>query len=311
MTELSPILPDGEDAVAAFQIDGRPIRGRALRMGAALDKALRGHNYPDAVASLLGEAVLVAAIMARALKFDGRLLVQAHGTNEGAVSMIVADCSTDGDVRAYARYHAPSLQRILSENPHPGANTLLGGGTFAMTIDQGPGMENYQGLAAIEGETLGDCAEHYFRQSEQIPTRVKLAIGQLQQPGEDAVWRGAGLMVQQIAGDAARGETAEAWETTQALFGTLTDAEMLEPELDTPELLYRLFHEEGVRIAEYESVQAKCKCSRDRLLETLGNFEKSERDSMFENGVITANCEFCSTDYIFTPEEFEGVEATI
>ena len=122
----------GEDSVAAFQIEGKAVRGRVLRLGDALDSALRGHDYPDAVSQLLGEAVLVGSLMARALKFDGRLLVQAHGTNEGAVSMLIADCSTHGDIRAYARFDTPSLERILSEDPRPNAHTLLGGGTFAM-----------------------------------------------------------------------------------------------------------------------------------------------------------------------------------
>ncbi|MEE9346916.1 MAG: Hsp33 family molecular chaperone [Robiginitomaculum sp.] len=294
----------GENAVAAFQIEGRPIRGRILRMGEAMDTALRGHDYPPVVAALLGEAILVGALMARALKFDGRLLVQAHGTNEGAVSMIVADCSTGGNVRAYARYDEASLERILAENPHPGAQTLLGGGTFAMTIDQGANMDNYQGLAAIEGETLGDCAEHYFAQSEQVPTRIKLAVGQIQTPGSAPEWRGGGVMIQQIAGDKARGDTKESWETSRALFATLSEAEILDPQLSSPDLLYRLFHEDGVRLSEYESVQAHCNCSRERLLTTLNSFPQSERDSMFEDGKIDAKCDFCASEYVFKPEDF-------
>lgn len=294
-----------DNAVAAFQIDEKPVRGRVLRMGAALDSALRGHGYPEPVARLLGEAVLVGALVARSLKFEGRLLVQAHGTNDGAVSMIVADCGTNGDVRCYARYDAPSLERILGESPNPDAHTLMGGGTFAMTIDQGPEMDRYQGLSAIEGSSLGDCAEHYFAQSEQIPTQIKLCVGQVQNAGEDMAWRGGGMMIQQIAGDAARGDTKEAWDTAKALFATLSDEEMLDPALDMPTILYRLFHEDGVRMLEAETVQFNCSCSRERLYDTLMSFPKSERDSMFEDGAIKAKCDFCSVDYVFLPADFK------
>lgn len=295
----------GEDCVAAFQIDGQPVRGRVLRLGAAIDKALRGHEYPDVVAQLLGEAIMVGALMARALKFDGRLLVQAHGTNEGAVSMIVADCSTNGDIRAYARFDLPSLERILADNPRPNAYTLLGGGTFAMTIDQGPGMDNYQGLSAIEGESLADCAEHYFAQSEQIPTRIRMAVGQVQSADQnEGHWRGGAVMVQQIAGDSARGETKDAWETALALMGTIDDVELIDPDLGAPQFLYRLFHEEGVRLSPYESVQANCSCSRERLHASILGFPESERETMYEDGKISAKCDFCATDYIFIPNDF-------
>ena len=247
---------------------------------------------------------MVAAIVARSLKFDGRLLIQCHGTNDGAVSMIIADCTTQGDLRAYARYDEESLTKILADNPKPDAVTLLGGGTFAMTIDQGPDMDRYQGLSAIEGESLADCAEHYFKQSEQIPTRMKLSVGQVQEPGKDPVWRGGGMMIQQIASDDARGDTREAWETASALFATLSDEEMLDPDLGSDDILYRLFHEEGVRLLESQSIQAKCGCSRERLLATIGAFDKKERDTMFEEGEISAKCDFCATDYIFTPADF-------
>ena len=301
-----PIKPgnDGEDAVAAFQIDGQPIRGRVLRLGQALDGALRGHDYPESVARILGEAAMVAALVARSLKFDGRLLIQCHGTNEGAVSLIVADCSTSGHLRAYARYNDEALARLLEDDPRPDAVSLIGKGTFSMTIDQGADMDRYQGLSAIEGGSLAACAEHYFAQSEQIPTRIKLSVGQIQKSGQEATWRGGAMMIQQIAGDRARGETAQAWETTSALFHTLTDAELLDPDLSSHDILYRLFHEDGVRLMEAQPIMAKCGCSRERLVATLGAFEKSERESMFEQGEIKAKCDFCGTDYAFTPDDF-------
>ena len=204
------------------------MRGRAVTMGAALNTAL-GTRYPDVVARLLGEAMLISAIVAQSLKFDGRLVIQCHGTNKGAVSLLMSDCTTEGHIRGYARWDVDALKELQLDNRNPGAEDLLGGGTFSMTIDQGPDMDQYQGLAAIEGERLSDCAEHYFKQSEQIPTEIRLACGQVQEAGGELQWRGGGLMIQKIADDAARGDTEDAWDTARALFQTVSDAEMLDP----------------------------------------------------------------------------------
>jgi len=296
-----------DDHVAALQIGDGSVRGRIIRMGAALNKALGQNRYPEPVARLLGEGILISGLVARSLKFKGKLLVQAMGTNEGAVSMLVAESTTDGHVRAYARYDPNSLERILKDNPVPGAHMLMSGGesggTFAMTIDQGADMDRYQGLAAIEGQSLADCAEHYFRQSEQIPTRLHLAVGQLQIPSQEPGWRGGGLMVQRIAGDRARSDTEEAWDLSKAVMATVSDEELIDPDLSSDQFLYRLFHEQGVHRALPDPLIAQCSCSRDRLHATLKTFDKSAREEMLQDGKITANCEFCSTDYIFTQEE--------
>ncbi|MEP6342065.1 MAG: Hsp33 family molecular chaperone [Maricaulaceae bacterium] len=303
MTDTQPFAkPD--DHVAIFQIDEQPVRGRAVNLGAALDEALGGDRYPRLVAQRLGEAMMIAALVARALKFDGRLLIQCMGTNEGAISLLVADCTTDGNLRGYARYDEAQLKSIQLDNRNPSAEALFGKGTFSMTIDQGPDMDQYQGLASIEGENLSDCAEHYFAQSEQIPTRVKLACGTVQNEGEDPKWRGGGIMIQKIAGDAARGDSDEAWRTAQALFETVSDSELLDPDLSQNNLLYRLFHEDGVRVIDTASVQAKCSCSEARLENTLRSFGKDQIADMAEDGIISANCEFCGTDYRFDIADF-------
>ena len=292
-----------DDQISAVQIGQGEVRGRILRLGTSLDGVLGGDRYPEAVAMLLGEAVMIAALVASSLKFDGRFLVQAHGTNEGAVSMLAAECTTDGNMRAYARFDVPSLERILAENPRPDAKTLTGGGSFAMTIDQGAGKDKYQGISAIEGATLAACAEHFFKQSEQVPTRIKLSIGRLQMAGEAEQWRGGGIMVQRVAADAARGDAEEAWDMSKALMATLKDEELLDPDLGSERLLYRLFHEQGVRLDTPMDVRAQCSCSRDRLLASIKTFEPSDQEDMFEDGKITANCEFCATDYVFTRED--------
>ena len=292
---------DHTDHVTVFQLDEQPVRGRAVKLGPALDKALRPNGdsrYPDAVARLLGEAMMTGALVAQSLKFKGRLVVQCHGTNEGAISLLMADCTTTGHIRGYARWDAEKLKELELDSRNPGADALLGGGTFSMTIDQGPDMEQYQGIAAIEGASLSDCAEHYFNQSEQIPTRIKLACGQALD--KDGVhWTGGGVMIQKIADDEARSDTQQPWTTAQTLFATLTDAELIDPTLSTNRLLFRLFHEDGVRIVETHAVEAKCRCSRERLLDTLKSFDKSALEDMAENDTIAANCEFCATEYIF------------
>ncbi|MGB0906220.1 MAG: Hsp33 family molecular chaperone HslO [Maricaulaceae bacterium] len=304
---MTSSLPEkSDDLVYVFQLDGQAVRGRSVQLGEALDKALGAERYPDDIARLLGEAMVVSALIAQALKFDGRLVVQCHGTNEGAISLLMADCTTEGHIRGYARWDEDKLKEIKLDNRNPGAKTLLGGGTFSMTIDQGPDMDQYQGLAAIEGDRLSECAEHYFHQSEQIPTRIALACGQAQKAGEEAAWRGSGMMIQQIAGDDARGDTQEEWDTARSLFGTLTDAELIDPDVSQETLLYRLFHESGVRILETTPVIAQCKCSKERLTTTLKSFDENALNDMAEDGVITANCEFCATDYVFTLSELSS-----
>ena len=285
--------------VSIFQIDQQAVRGRAVNLGSALNQALGQDRYPPRVAQLLGEAMMISALVASALKFKGRLLVQCMGSNEGAVSLLVADCTTDGHLRGYARYDEDMLRQIELDSRNPGAKALFGVGTFSMTIDQGPDMDQYQGLSAIEGHDLSDCAEHYFAQSEQIPTRLKLACGQLQHQGEAPTWRGGGMMIQKIADDAAREDTGADWTTAQALFETINDAELLDPDVSQNTLLYRLFHEDGVRVVETKDIQAKCSCSKTRLENTLKSFGREQIEDMAKDGFIEANCEFCAVTYRF------------
>ncbi|HEX4183517.1 MAG TPA: Hsp33 family molecular chaperone HslO, partial [Caulobacteraceae bacterium] len=194
----------GDNLVAAFQIEQRPVRGRIARMGAVVDEILNRHAYPEPVANLLGEACALAALVGASLKFDGRLILQAQG--DGPVSFVVADYDTSGALRGYCRFDADKVAEVSKGFARPGAKTLLGEGLFIMTIDQGADMERYQGVTPIEGETLALCAEHYFAQSEQVPTLVRLAVAQVQAEGAP-VWRAGGLIIQNIAEDDARGAT--------------------------------------------------------------------------------------------------------
>jgi molecular chaperone Hsp33 len=304
MPEVTDAAPLTDDLVAAFQIDGQPVRGRIARLGGMVDDILTRHHYPEPVANLLGEACALAALVGASLKFDGRLILQAQG--DGPVAYVVADYDTTGALRGYCRYDETRVAEVSGGFALPGAKTLLGAGVFIMTVDQGPDMDRYQGVTPIEGETLALCAEHYFAQSEQVPTRVRLAVGQVQTDG-DSTWRAGGLILQNVAEDDARGSTRDAWETAQALFETLGEDELIDP-LITPEtLLFRLFHEDGVRLFTPSPLRAFCRCSQDKIENVLRSFPASERTDMIEDdGVIRVTCEYCSRTYEIAPAVIDG-----
>ena len=180
MTDHAPAAapsdaPLDDDLAAAFQIEGWPVRGRLVRLGSAIDAILSAHAYPEPVAALLGEACALAALIGSALKFEGRLIVQAQGA--GPVRYVVADYDTQGHLRGYCRFDEAEVAAASQGFVRPGAKTLLGEGVFVMTLDRGADFERTQGITPIEGESLSLAAEHYFQQSEQIPTRVRLAVG--------------------------------------------------------------------------------------------------------------------------------------
>ncbi|MEO8927825.1 MAG: Hsp33 family molecular chaperone, partial [Caulobacteraceae bacterium] len=284
-----------DDFVTAFAIEGQPVRGRIVRLGGAVDEVLGRHAYPPAVANLLGEACALAALVGASLKFEGRLIVQAQGA--GPVAYVVADYDTAGSLRGYCRFDAERVAALSAKATRPGAGALLGEGAFVMTIDQGPDTERYQGVTPIEGETLALCAETYFAQSEQTPTRVRLAVGQAA-VGEGPRWRAGGLLIQNIAEDEARGSTADAWTRVQALIETVGEDELIDPTLSAETLLWRLFHEDGVRLFKPLALSGFCRCSEERVAAMLGSFPPEERAEMVEaNGRITVTCEYCSRVY--------------
>ena len=297
MSQNLNAIPD--NLVAPFQIEDEPVRGRLVRLGEAVDTILQAHAYPEPVANLLGEVCALAALVGSNLKFEGRLIVQAQG--DGPVRYVVADYDTSGALRGYCRFDADEVARASAGFTRPGAKTLLGGGVFIMTVDQGPDMDRYQGVTAIEGETLALCAEQYFAQSEQTPTRVRLAVGQAD-IGEGPHWRAGGMLIQNIAADEARGSTEEAWTRTQAFFETIGEDELLDPTISAETLLFRLFHEDGVRVFEPKALQAFCRCSRDRIETVLKSFGADERADMVEDdGQIRVTCEYCSKVYAIDP----------
>lgn len=323
-TSWSDKLEGLDDAVLPFQVDALDIRGRTVRLGPALDAVLAHHDYPAPVKRVLGEAVALTALLGSSLKFDGRFILQTQ--TDGPVDMVVVDFVSPDKIRAYARFDKDALARAEGANTLTPA-ALLGRGHLAMTIDQGLSANRYQGIVALDGEGLEAAAHQYFQQSEQIPTRVRLAVGEeMRAGGSPSSWRAGGLLAQFLPEDSRRtargdlhpGDAPEgsahhsvgeddAWVEAQSLVGTLEDVELIDRELPSERLLYRLFHERGVRVFEPVPMRAHCTCNRDRVKGVLASFEESERRDMIqEDGTVGVTCEFCGRTYSFSAEDVLG-----
>jgi molecular chaperone Hsp33 len=301
-------MASADDIVAAFQIDGEPVRGRIARMGpATVDEVLQRHQYHPSIAKILGELLTLAALVGASLKFAGKLIVQVQGQpgSTGALRFVVAEYRTNGSLRGYASVDKPVLASVLADTPNPSLTDLIGDGLFAMTIDQGENMERYQGTVPLEGDTIAEAAALYFAQSEQIPTRIRLAcaLTTVGAKGREQ-WRAGGALIQQIAGDSARGDTALAWDNATILFETLQDRELVNPELSSGDLLYNLFHEDGVRLFEAKPIETACTCSQSRITALLKQFGADAAADMIEaDGLIRVRCEYCNVSYDVRPDE--------
>jgi molecular chaperone Hsp33 len=289
-----------DDLVANFQIDAKPVRGRIARLGAgSLAPILDRHDYPTELARLLGEAVTLAALVGSSLKFKGRLLVQAEGS--GAVSLLVGEYRTGGSVRGYARYDKAlwaNLERI-NKGGRPHMPQLFGSGALALIMIQNDRPEQpYQGVVPLVRGSLAACAEDYFAQSEQIPTKVALSVAEHSVAGAKSQWRSGGMLVQKIAGDQARGDTEDDWNAARAIFATLTDGELADPDLSADALLFRLFHETGVRLENSTPLDDACTCNLDRLRATLQKMPDRELIDMAEGDAsLGVDCQFCNRHY--------------
>ncbi len=317
----APAATPAEDAILPFEVASLDLRGRVVRLSPALDRILGGHEYPLPVARLLGEAIVLTVLLGSSLKFEGRFILQTQ--TDGPVRMLVVDFTSPGRVRACARFDRARVEDAITAGT-ASAGELLGQGHLAMTIDQGTDMSRYQGLVALTGGGLEQAAHEYFLRSEQIPTRVRLAVAE-EINAEGHRWRGGGLLLQFLPksaermrgpdldpGDAPEGtaphQVAEddAWVAGRALIATVEDIELIDPELSSERLLYRLFHEHGVRVFRATPIEAKCSCSRQGVATMLKSFSQDDRDHMVENGVISVTCEFCSSHYMFEPAEVAG-----
>jgi molecular chaperone Hsp33 len=311
-----PLPLGADDIVLPFHVAPLDTRGRAIRLGRVLDEILARHRYPPAVERLLAEAIAVTALMGSSLKFDGRFQLQTR--SDGPVAMLVVDFATPSALRAYARFDAAGVAALGAGAAAP---ALLGSGHLGFTIEQGALRTRYQGIVALEGQGIEAAALQYFRQSEQIPTALRVAVAEQQLAGGARRWRVGGVMAQFLPaapermrqadldpGDAPEGiirhavAEDDAWVEARALVETTEDIELVDPALGLDRLLIRLFNERGVRVFDPVALRDECRCSEARIRETLASFPEADLAGMREtDGMIGVTCEFCARQYRIGP----------
>jgi molecular chaperone Hsp33 len=315
---------EGADDVALpFAVEALDVRGRVVRLGTSIDTILARHKYPDPVARVLGEAAALTVLLGSSLKLEGRFQLQTK--TDGPVEMIVVDFDAPDRLRAYVRFDQARLDALAGGTARTG--DLIGNGILAMTIDQGSDASRYQGVVALEGGGFEEAAHQYFKQSEQIPTRVRLAVAEEFTNGRHA-YRAGGLLIQFLPSSPERLRQADldpgdipedhpshdlvsneddAWLEARALVDTVEDHELVDPTVGSERLLYRLFHERGVRVFEPQSVHEACRCSHARIMGMMRNFGADDRRHMIgDNGRVVVTCEFCSRVYDLDPAEIEA-----
>jgi molecular chaperone Hsp33 len=303
-----------DDIVTSYTVEGLFTRGRVAKLGPALDAILARHDYPPVIAKLVAEAATLAVLLGSSLKQEGRFQLQTQG--DGPVSMLLVDFDAPSNLRALARFDAKAVEA------HKG--DLLGKGHLAFTIEPNGLASRYQGVVELDGRGLQAAAGNYFEKSEQIPTLVRIAVGQTLSASGPS-WRAGGLIAQFLPqseerrrqadldpGDAPEGHVVEtvpeddAWREAKSLAATTEDHELLDPTLSSERLLYRLFNERGVRVFEPSALRDVCRCSADRIDTMLQSFSPEERQAMVgDDGVIGVTCDFCSIKRIFDPQDYE------
>jgi molecular chaperone Hsp33 len=273
------------DALTRFVFDRFAVRGQIVHLDAVWRTVLARREYPPAIRSVLGEAMAAAALLSSTIKYQGELSLQLQG--RGALRLLLVQCTSEGTLRGLARWKGQAEDHSLHD--------LCGGGVLAINIDPGHGEERYQGIVELTGGTMGAALEHYFSQSEQLSTRLLLTSSQ------DTA---AGLLLQRLPGELG---DPDAWNRIQTLGATLSGAELRN--LEAPDIVHRLFHEEDVRLFDSESLSFRCTCSRERtagMLRSLGYEEiRSILDEQEDR--VRVNCEFCGMRYVFDPVDVEAL----
>ena len=291
----------------SFFIDNGAYQGRLIRMSSVLDTIIGKHCYPRPVAAVVAESTVLAAMLASTLKYEGLFTLQTQ--SNGAVSMVVVDVTSEGKIRACASFDEEHLKQNQELRKTSGeieaAPHLMGKGHLAFTVDQGPNTELYQGIVDLQGKNLTECALRYFKQSEQIDTDLKLF---LQAPeGESGSWLAAGIMLQKMplkgGNESSPEEMEEAWNEAKVFMESLTQDEVFDAELTSEQLLHRLFHANNLSISKCKNYSFGCRCSREKLLQTLSTFSEDDINAMLENNKVTATCHFCSEKYVFDKGE--------
>lgn len=318
---LNNISLHEDDTVIPFQVEELDIRGRAVQLGETLNSILTRHQYPEPVSYLLAEALLLTVLLGTSLKLTGKFILQTH--SDGPVNMLVCDFSPPSSLRGYARFDKERLQQAIDKG-QASSEILLGKGTLAFTIDQGSHMQPYQGIVALDGSNLQEASRTYFDQSEQIPTDIRLAVAILinrnQQGKPQKSWRAGGILAQLLPQASSHHKVYDPhqkreqtkthtqlenqWQEAKILMKTIESAELTDPHVGSKQLLFRLFHERGVRVFNPFSLVDQCSCSREKIKGILAGFPIDERNKMVKNKYISVTCEFCSETYRFTAQEF-------
>lgn len=298
-----------DDILLPFQIENGEARGRLVRLGEVADTILNRHDYPPSESTVLGEALALASLLGGALKMDGVFTLQTQ--SDGPLNLLVVDYDGSGRLRGYARTTnmetAADQGAVETDDGDVSFPRLVGKGHLAFTIDPGPGSERYQGIVELAGASLTDCAHEYFRTSEQLETAIKLAARQVDDGAGGRVWRAGGIMVQRLPEQSAGlddEEREDAWRRAVTLMSSARDAELVDANMLPTQLLYRLFHEDGVRVFTPTDLHAACRCSEQRIRNVLQTFPQDDITDMTVDGRIVVTCEFCRAEYIFTPDEF-------
>lgn len=308
-----------DDTVLPFQLDKSDIRGRVARLDGVLSGVLRQHNYPPQVEALVAEMTLLTALIGHSIKLRWKLSLQVQ--SKGAVRRIATDYygpSKEGEparIRAYASYDA---DRLAEGDPFD----QIGEGYFAILIDQGKGTQPYQGITPIAGGSLAACAEAYFAQSEQLPSRFSLSFGRSSEPGVAEHWRAGGIMLQHMpksslsatsgeatgedgllaANDLLKGGDSENWNRANILLDTVEELELIGPTVSPDDVLVRLFHEEIPRVYDAQTLRFGCTCSEERVRQSLSIYSAKDIESMTTpEGRVTADCQFCGAHYDLDP----------
>ena len=293
----------GADFIRPFQIEALGIRGRAVRLSRVSDEIVKKHAYPEPVARLLTEMLTVAAALASALKYEGVFTLQTK--SEGAVRLMVVDVTSAGAMRGYAQFDADAVAALPADASLP---RLLGGGYLAFTVDQGEDTDRYQGIVELIGADLVECVQHYFQQSEQLKAGFKLATIH-----QNDAWHSGVIMLQRLPREdqsTAAEIDDEAWRRAVTLLASCTSKELLDESLTLDDLLYRLFHEDGVRVFKGQSPHAQCRCSKERVSSVLRSLPRDELKELETDGALEVTCEFCNSKYRFTLADLDHDQAT-
>ncbi len=302
---------DRDNCIIPFSTVQSKALGRLVRLGSVVDEILSRHEYPTPVSIVLGQAIALTAMLGTTLKFDGDLVLQTK--TDGPLGFLVVNFATPGQLRAHASFDADYIAK-LGDTMTINAGELIGKGYLAITIDPGGGMDRYQGIVGMEGHGLSTAAHTYFRQSEQLPTFTKLSVARFQgreNGSQREQWRAGGILLQHVTPVGGRehkddeddfllGEEDDDWQRVEMLAQTVEDHEIVDPTLAPERLLYRLFHEEGVRAAKERPLEVFCRCSEGRVQNMLKSFRPEDlEDLRDDNGQVTVTCEFCNRSYSF------------